>query len=288
MAATADLVIVGGGIAGIVAATRAAELGCSVALLEKGNDPLYRCNTRYTGGAFHVCFNDIDEPTETLAAVIADVTRGFADPAIAAAVAGDARRAVRWLRDQGIRMIRAGPDAWRQHFLAPPSLMKTGLHWQGRGGDVMLRTLRAKLEALGGRFVLGATARELTMGAGRCTGVVYEENGETKRLQAASVMLCDGGFQANLELLKRYVSPAPEKLKQRGAATGMGDALRMALDAGAAVTGLENVYGHLLCRDALHDERLWPTRSWIWSPARRSSSTPPDAVSWTRGWGACR
>jgi fumarate reductase flavoprotein subunit len=258
MSARPDLAVVGGGIAGAVAAVRAAELGASVVLLEKGTDTLYRCNTRFTGGAFHIAFHDIDEAPEPLAALIQDVTQGFADERIGRAVAHDARHAVRWLRAQGIRMIRAGPDAWRQHFLAPPGLMKTGLHWEGRGGDVMLRTLRQRLESLGGRLVQGGSAKQLLMQSGRCTGIVFEANAESRTLEAGNVMLCDGGFQGNLELLRRYVSPAPEKVKQRGAATGMGDALRMAVEVGAATVGLETIYGHLLCQDALNSDRLWP------------------------------
>jgi fumarate reductase flavoprotein subunit len=38
----------------------------------------------------------------------------------------------------------------------------------------------------------------------------------------------------------------------------VGDALQMARKVGARLVGMENVYGHLLCQDALHDDRLWP------------------------------
>lgn len=258
MSEAPDLAVIGGGIAGMVAAVRAAELGASVVLLEKGTETLYRCNTRYTGGAFHIAFHDIDEPVDVLRAAICSVTEGFADERLAQAVAKDARHAVRWLRLQGIRTIRVGPDAWRQNFLAPPGLMKTGLNWEGRGGDVMLRTMRQRLASLGGCLIQGAQAKRLVMQSGRCTGIAYEMNGDPRMLAAANVMLCDGGFQANLELLKRYVTPAPERLKQRGAATGMGDALRMAVEVGAATSSLENIYGHLLCQDALKSDRLWP------------------------------
>jgi fumarate reductase flavoprotein subunit len=122
----------------------------------------------------------------------------------------------------------------------------------------MLRTLRQRLEALGGRLIQGASASRLVMQAGRCIGLVYKAGDESRTLHASNVMLCDGGFQGNLDLLKRYVCPAPEKLKQRGAATGMGDALAMAVEVGAATSGLENIYGHLLCQDALASDRLWP------------------------------
>jgi fumarate reductase flavoprotein subunit len=72
------------------------------------------------------------------------------------------------------------------------------------------------------------------------------------------VLIADGGFQASRDLVARYVSRAPERLKQRCAPTGTGDGLRMAVEAGAAARGLDVFYGHVLSRDAMHDDALWP------------------------------
>ena len=52
-----DAIVIGGGIAGLVAANRAAELGRRVAVLEKGTAEKYLCNTRYTYGTFHINFS---------------------------------------------------------------------------------------------------------------------------------------------------------------------------------------------------------------------------------------
>ncbi|PLC53954.1 hypothetical protein CR155_11025 [Pollutimonas nitritireducens] len=252
------IAVVGGGIAGMVFAARASELGCQVVVLEQGEEDLYKCNTRYTGGAFHLCFHDIDEPAETLEAAIKAATTGFATDGLTRAIATDARHVVRWLRDKGIRLMKGGPDSWRQHFLAPPSLLQPGLNWQGRGGDMLLRTLRQLVTAHGGDMLLGARAVGLHMNDGRCSGVHYTRGGQTGTLEADLVMLADGGFQANLDMLRQYVSPAPERLKQRGAAVSRGDAIRLAADVGAALVGMENIYGHLLSQDAMHNEKLWP------------------------------
>lgn len=248
----------GGGIAGLVFAARAAELGSTVVVLEQGQDELYRCNTRFTGGAFHLCFHDVNEPPQALAEAIRTTTDGFADDALTEAISLNARNAVGWLRTCGIRMMKAGPDAWRQNFLAPPSLLQPGLNWQGRGGDMLLRQLRQMLEARGGRLLRGAKVVRLLIDQGCCIGVEYKREGKIASVAADAVMLADGGFQANLEMLRNYVSPAPERLKQRGAGVSGGDAIRLAAEAGAALSGMENIYGHLLCQDAVEDDRLWP------------------------------
>ena len=78
---TADVVVVGGGLAGCVAAARATELGLSVVLLEKGDDEQYPCNARFSGGVFHVAFVDVQSPVDTLRAAIDTATEGHADAA---------------------------------------------------------------------------------------------------------------------------------------------------------------------------------------------------------------
>ena len=62
-----------------------------------------------------------------------------------------------------------------------------------------------------------------------------KRGGEPLRINARAVQLSDGGFQANLELLKRFISPQPDRLLQRNAKTGIGDGLRMAEAAGAVL-----------------------------------------------------
>lgn len=253
-----DAAIVGGGIAGMMTGVRLAEMGLRAAVLEKGEHERYPCNTRYTGGAFHVCFRSVNDAEAALVEAIAQGTRGAARAEVAQAVAKDTRIAVRWLKDKGIKFIKGGPDAWRENTLAPPLLVRPGLHWEGRGGDVMLRTLAGRLQESGGTLLLGTRARRLRMDGGRCIGIEAERQGKAVVVDAGGVVLCDGGFQANLALLREFVSPAPEKLKQRGAATGGGDGLQMAREVGAKLVGMENIYGHLLAREAMHNDALWP------------------------------
>jgi fumarate reductase flavoprotein subunit len=96
------------------------------------------------------------------------------------------------------------------------------------------------------------------MESGRCTGLSAEQGGRSLTIEAATVLLADGGFQANPDLVKRFISPRPEALTQRNAGSGAGDALTMAEEAGARLTDATSFYGHLLARDSLTNPGLWP------------------------------
>ena len=253
-----DLVIVGGGLAGMVAGARAAERGLRVAVLEKGTDPRYPCNTRWSGGIIHIAYTDPKEPEAALRAAIERNTRGFTDPALADVLVRETTRVIDWLRAQGGRFMRAGAVAWQNWMMAPPRPLVAGLDWQGRGPDVMLRLLADRLRHGGGTLVLGATGRTLAMQDGRCIGIEAEQSGVARRFTARAVVLADGGFQADLAMLRQHIMQVPEQVKQRGAATGAGDGLRMAREAGAAITALDCFYGHLLCRDSMVNDRVWP------------------------------
>ena len=72
------------------------------------------------------------------------------------------------------------------------------------------------------------------------------------------MLLADGGFQANRESFEAHIGPNFDAVFQRGAATGMGDGIRMAEAVGARITSRRRFYGHLLCREARSNEKLWP------------------------------
>jgi len=264
MTQRADAVVVGAGLAGLSAAVRVASSGASVVVLERDSAESYLCNSRYTGGLFHIAMDDMaGEPGWVLENVV-KATYGRTQIELAKALVETAPRALRWIRNQGVQIIKGGPDGLRKHALAPPGIRQTGLnpngrpYWTGRAGDVMLRVLGERLAGHGGRILRGHRAKRLIMSGSQCRGVEVDTDSGSVVFSADSVVLADGGFQANHELLKRFISPAPEKLLQRNARSGFGDCLRMAEAVGAKLVGMESFYGHLLARDALSDDRLWP------------------------------
>lgn len=254
--ATYDLVSVGGGFAGLVAAVRGAELGLRVAVLEAGTQERYACNSRYSGGIFHASYQDVQLPPEKL---LQGILKAEAqDAELAGTIAAHAGRALDWLRTRGARFVyfanlKRGP--W---IMAPPRAPVSAMEWANRGPDATLRALTTRLHSLGGSLYLGTRATELSLRDGRCVGVSARGPAGEQHLPCRAVVLADGGFAGNAQLFRRYIGPSPDRVVQRGAATGRGDALTLADQAGAAFSDLSRFYGHLLSRDALHNDALWP------------------------------
>jgi fumarate reductase flavoprotein subunit len=253
-----DVLVVGGGISGLTAANRAVQQGLKVAVLERGADESYLCNSRYSGGIFHVAFRNVKDRPEELLEAIEEATRGEADPALAQALASTCGRAVDWLREEGAKFMRVGHIAWQQWVLAPPRRIAPGLDWKGRGADFTLRALANNFSGRGGVMLRGTAATALMEKAGRCIGVEAQSAQGAQQLTARAIVLADGGFQGNPGLVRQHISNAPERIQQRGAGTGVGNGLCMAREVGAHITELGSFYGHTLSRDALTRDVLWP------------------------------
>jgi fumarate reductase flavoprotein subunit len=253
-----DLICIGGGYAGLAAAARATQLGLTAVVLERGTEELYACNSRVAGGVMHVSYNDPTTPPDALAKAITEITAGYADAALVNAMAGNASRAVHWLQSEGASFERLSTAGWRNWVLAPVRPPATHLEWRGIGADMALRTLEKNLRERGGALHRNTQVIDLIVENGVCVGVRAKQGERDAEFRGRAVLLADGGFQANLAMIKQHISPAPQSLKQRNVCTGVGDGVRMAQSAGAGVSKLEAFYGHVLSRDAMQNDRLWP------------------------------
>src|ERR1700749_2370862 len=103
-----DVVVIGGGLAGLVTANRAAQLGKHAVVLEKGTADKYLCHSRYTYGPFHINYAAVETDEAALLRRIETATEGFARKDLARAVAKDGRRLMHWLRDEGITLSNLG------------------------------------------------------------------------------------------------------------------------------------------------------------------------------------
>src|SRR5689334_10263445 len=192
-----DLIVIGGGLAGLTAAGRAAQQGLRVAILERGSDERYACNSRFSGGILHIAFHNIREPAAALLDVIATATQGKADPELAKAFAGNAARVVDWLRDEGVEFMSVGNIAYQQWVLAPRRPLTPGLDWKGRGADVAMHLLEANLRKRGGELFRGTAASGLIIEKGCVAGVAAMRDGAAILLKAPAVLIADGGYQSN-------------------------------------------------------------------------------------------
>jgi fumarate reductase flavoprotein subunit len=250
-----DVIVIGAGIAGLVAANRAAQLGERVVVLEKSQEERYLCNSRYTYGTFHINFTDVGADENVLLGKIEACSDGFARKDLARAIARDGRRLMQWLRSEGIDLVDLG--GYQTNVLAPPWRKGFGLTWRGYAGDVALARLEQSLRQRQGRILRGMRARALKLAAGGIEIATGEGDGAAT-FKAAAVVIADGGFQANLDMIRAHISAVPEKLLARHGGTATGDGLSMAQAVGAASIGLGMFYGHLHSRDAMRTDRLWP------------------------------
>lgn len=255
-----SLVTMGGGLAGLVAAGRAIELGGSALVLEQSPDPLHQCASRVNGGIYHLGFRSVEADPNELEDIVIRSTGGFVERPLARALATNAGRSARWLAQAGVEFTSMEPDeGWKDRVLAPVGFHdSTSFVWRGLGADRMVARLEARLLEQGGEIRRGTRVTDLIMDAGRCVGVLTDGPDGAQRIHADAVVLADGGFQDNVGLLRRFVSPRPEHLKLRGLPGASGDGIHLAERVGAKLTGMETFYGHLLSADSLRRDGLCP------------------------------
>jgi fumarate reductase flavoprotein subunit len=95
---------------------------------------------------------------------------------------------------------------------------------------------------------------------GACVGVDAVQGGKPVRLEAKAVVIADGGFSANVDMIRRYITPQAERMLMRGTLSATGDGLRMAEAVGVHMGGFGQFYGHPVHREAYtkSNANLWP------------------------------
>jgi len=224
-----DVLVVGGGIAGLSAALAAANAGASVLLLAK--DDAEQCNTAWAQGGISVALDTDD----SVAAHAEDTLRtgvGLCDPAVVQRVTEDAPAAFEELVALGARFDREG-ESYALGREGGHSHRRI-VHAQGDAtGAELVRTMTAAAEGHPGirrhgeRFMV-----DLLTVDGRCVGaLVRGPDGQTYTIFARAVLLAAGGAGRLFR----------ETSNVRGAT---GDGIAAAFRAGAEVRDLEFVQFH--------------------------------------------
>ena len=97
--------------------------------------------------------------------------------------------------------------------------------WEGLGADRLIDRLEQRIKELGGESQRGVKLTGLMVEDGVVSGVTAQTpDGPTYRAKA--VVLADGGFESNKDMLRRYITPHPENIQMRAPESGNGDGMR--------------------------------------------------------------
>jgi tricarballylate dehydrogenase len=107
----------------------------------------------------------------------------------------------------------------------------------GGGGPGLVEGLYRIAASRGIEVRFETRALSLLYDGARVAGVRVREKGAVREIEAGSVVLASGGFEANTEWRTRYLGPGWELAKVRGTRYNTGDGIRMALDVGASPYG---------------------------------------------------
>src|SRR4051794_1324087 len=220
-----DLVVVGAGGCGLVAALRAAQQGARVALLEKTDRPgggtaLSSKGIQAGGTAFQQKQGVQDSPAQ-YARDIAERNSNRGDPALTERLARNSVEVAHWLAATlGIELrvleFRFGHSAPRSHTWQTYQILT----------DLLFGAVQRE-EKITTFFATSASSLAVDP-AGAVTGVVTDKG----TFSGQKVVLATGGFGASDELLTRYI-PKAVGIPFPGHAGSTGDGLKMGLALGA-------------------------------------------------------
>jgi len=244
----------------LIPACRAAEAGLSAAVLEARGEERYPCSSRWSTGVANVMGLPIMAEPDRMFRAIMDGSGANANAAVARAVADNGKRAIAWLSQQGATFVQRAlqHDQPGQQVLAPPRRPIAGLDWEDRGPDLFMQRLEKNLTERGCVVRRGTRVEALVVEAGACVGVDVVRDGAHQRISAKAVVIADGGFAANHEMIAKYLTPRADRVLRRVGPGANGDGIRMAEAAGAAVGGFGAFYGHIHHRSAMTNPLQWP------------------------------
>jgi len=220
--ATVDLLVLGGGMAGLSAAAWSVRQGRSVVLVETGE---------LGGSALHAGFIWTAPSLDVLREAIPD-----GDPRLGGRLIEDFEPAVEWVRSldvdcqPAVEVLRFG----RGH--------QTSLLNYLRACELIVR------DDPRSEIVLGGAARRLLVEDGEVRGAeLLLSSGETQIVRAEATLLATGGFQGDPELRASLIHPQARDIPLRGNWYSKGDGLRLGSEAGAAFGPAgAGFYGHLM------------------------------------------
>ena len=243
-AVQADIVVIGGGGAGMTAAIQAVQDGATdVVVLEKM--PVTGGNTtRSTGGlnAAGTKYQEADGIEDSVELFVEDTMKGgkdLNDKELVTVMAENSSDAVDWVNDIGgdlsVVGMFGGASVKRIHRPSDTSAV----------GPMLMKALNAKAEELGIPVLLETKAEKILLDdKGAVCGVqATDKDGNEMNIDCTAVILATGGFGANSDMVVEYKADlAGFCTTNHPGATG--DGIAMAKEVGAAFVDMEQIQTH--------------------------------------------
>jgi tricarballylate dehydrogenase len=240
-----DVLVIGGGNAGLAAALSAREKGASVLVLEAAPKHFRGGNSRHTRNLR--CMHDA--PTEVLTDAYSEdefyndilrVTGGQTNEQLARMTIRASATCTEWMKQQGVRF---------QHAMGGTlHLGRTNAFFLG-GGKAMMNAYYASAQRAGVQIAYDAEVTDLEIVDGEFRSATTVIEGKPTRISAKALVAAAGGFESNLEWLKEAWGPAAENFLIRGTPYNMGKILKRLIELGAQSIG-DPTQGHCVAIDA--------------------------------------
>jgi fumarate reductase flavoprotein subunit len=226
-----DMVIVGGGLAGLVAANEAIENNLNVLVLEKmpatGGHAVYFAGTLginsridYANSVFYT----VDEVFKTTMEYI----HWQGNARIIRKAYEMSAQDIDWLAAHGTKFASTNP---RTEYR---DAMHTLHVFEGANGLTVVGGLAESYKKHGGKILLETPGKELIVKDGKVVGVMAENaDGDKITVNAKAVLLATGGYADNKEWLRKYAGTDDVQFFFDNPKNRTGDGIRMAQAAGA-------------------------------------------------------
>lgn len=237
-----QVVVIGAGGAGLIAAIKAKEKGAEVIVLEKMS--FAGGNTLISGAEYAAPGNEIQKKEgieDNADKLYDDVLVAGGRPELIRVLADKALEGANWLHeDAGV--------VWEDEmmFFGGHSV-KRSLVPQGASGKEIITKLLARVEALGVPVLLNTKATALIMKDGAVVGVKAEGPESNYTLNAKSVVIATGGFGANADMRAANAPDLAGITLTTNAVGSTGDGILMAESVGAGLTDMEKIQLYPIC-----------------------------------------
>lgn len=230
---SADVIVVGGGGAGMSAATRLAQLGKSVILVEKSG---------FLGGAISVSGGN-----QVVMGSQLQIDNGVADDSVESMVTDFEANGANKNNKEILTLFAENVGAATDWLVASCGItFEEGLHQLGEyshnrelaytgGGAGFAEAMRKAVEEAGVQVLLNTKAESLIADNGTVTGVKAASSDADYTLTAGDVVLATGGYGANKDMLTDEMKSA----LYYGPASSTGEGIQMAQAVGAQTANME-------------------------------------------------